>query len=46
MKVLIVGAGVIGTAYGAQLGAAGHDLFALAHGGRTDDVAINGLQSA
>jgi 2-dehydropantoate 2-reductase len=43
MKILIVGAGVIGTVYGAQLGAGGHDISVLAHRARTDDVARDGL---
>ncbi len=43
MKVLIVGAGVIGTVYGAQLGTAGHGISVLAHGDRTDAIAARGL---
>jgi 2-dehydropantoate 2-reductase len=43
MKVLIVGAGVIGTVYGAHLGAAGHTVDVLSHPPRTDDIAIRGL---
>ena len=31
MKVLIIGAGVIGTVYGAHLGAAGHTVDVLSH---------------
>ncbi len=31
MKVHVVGAGVIGTVYGAQLGAAGHEVSVLSH---------------
>ena len=45
MNVLIVGAGVIGTVYGAQLGAAGHGISVLAHGDRTDAIAARGLQA-
>lgn len=45
MKTLVVGAGVIGTVYGAQLGAAGHTVSVLAHGGRTDEVARDGLRA-
>ncbi len=45
MKVLIVGAGVIGTVYGAQLSAAGHDISVLAHGDRTDAIAARGLHA-
>ena len=35
MRVLIVGAGVIGTVYGAHLGAAGHAVSVLRHPPRT-----------
>lgn len=45
MKLLIVGAGVIGSVYGAQLGAAGHAVSVLAHGARTDAVALEGLRA-
>jgi 2-dehydropantoate 2-reductase len=45
MKVLIVGAGVIGTVYGAQLAAAGVTVSVLAHGPRTDEVATAGLSA-
>jgi 2-dehydropantoate 2-reductase len=44
MNVLIVGAGVIGIVYGAQLGAAGHTVSVLAHGPRTDAVREEGLR--
>jgi 2-dehydropantoate 2-reductase len=43
MKMLIVGAGVIGTVYGAHLAAAGNHVSVLSHGRRTDDVAAGGL---
>jgi 2-dehydropantoate 2-reductase len=43
MKVLIIGAGVIGTVYGAHLGAAGHVVTVLAHGVRTAEVGQDGL---
>ncbi len=43
MRVLLVGAGVIGTVYGAHLGAAGHTVSVLSHPPRTDDVAACGL---
>ena len=43
MKVLIIGAGVIGTVYGAHLGAAGHTVDVLSHPPRTADIAIRGL---
>jgi len=45
MNVLIVGAGVIGTIYGAQLGTAGHGISVLAHGDRTDAIAARGLHA-
>jgi 2-dehydropantoate 2-reductase len=43
MKMLIVGAGVIGTVYGAHLAAAGNQVSVLSHGSRTDEVASGGL---
>ena len=43
MKVLIIGAGVIGTVYGAHLGTAGHTVHVLSHPPRTDDIAARGL---
>lgn len=43
MEILIVGAGVIGTVYGAHLGAAGHAVSVLSHPTRTDDIAVHGL---
>jgi ketopantoate reductase len=46
MQILIIGAGVIGTVYGAQLGAAGNEVSVLAHGSRTDAVAIGGFSPA
>lgn len=45
MKVLIVGAGVIGTVYGAHLAAAGNTVSVLSHGPRTDEVAAEGLSA-
>jgi 2-dehydropantoate 2-reductase len=45
MKVLLVGAGVIGTVYGANLAAAGDTVSVLAHGIRTAEVARNGLKA-
>lgn len=45
MNVLIVGAGVIGTVYGAHLGCAGHAISVLAHGDRTTSIAAGGLQA-
>ena len=43
MRILIVGAGVIGTVYGAHLGAAGHAISVLSHPPRTSDVTARGL---
>jgi 2-dehydropantoate 2-reductase len=43
VKVLIVGAGVIGTVYGAHLASGGHSVFVLRHGRRTDEIAGAGL---
>jgi 2-dehydropantoate 2-reductase len=43
MKVLIAGAGVIGTVYGAHLAAAGHTVCVLNHPPRTVDIARDGL---
>jgi 2-dehydropantoate 2-reductase len=43
MKILIVGAGVVGTVYGAHLATAGHDVQVLSHPPRTDHVAGAGL---
>jgi len=45
MKILLVGAGVIGTVYAANLAAAGDDVSVLAHRERTDEVAKNGLRA-
>lgn len=43
MRVLIVGAGVIGTVYGAHLGAGGHAVSVLSYPPGTDRIAANGL---
>jgi 2-dehydropantoate 2-reductase len=43
MRVLVVGAGVIGTVYGAHLGAAGHAVSVLSHPLRTGEIAALGL---
>ena len=43
MRILIAGAGVIGTVYGAHLGAAGHAISVLSHPPRTGDIAARGL---
>jgi 2-dehydropantoate 2-reductase len=45
MKILLIGAGVIGTVYGANLVAAGDALSVLAHGARTAEVAKIGLRA-
>jgi 2-dehydropantoate 2-reductase len=45
VKILIVGAGVIGTVYGACLAAAGNSVCVLSHGPRTDEVAVSGLRA-
>jgi 2-dehydropantoate 2-reductase len=45
MKMLIVGAGVIGTVYGAHVAAAGSKVSVLSHGPRTSDVAVAGLSA-
>jgi 2-dehydropantoate 2-reductase len=45
MRVLIVGAGVIGTVYGAQLAAAKAEVSVLSHGPRADEVAAAGLSA-
>ena len=43
MKVLVVGAGVIGTVYGSQVATAGHSVSVLEHGRRTSDLLTNGF---
>jgi 2-dehydropantoate 2-reductase len=45
VKVLIVGAGVIGTVYGAHLAVAGNTVSVLSHGPRTGEVATGGLSA-
>ena len=45
MRVLIIGAGVIGAVYGEHLGAAGHAVSVLAHGERTAAVSRDGLRA-
>ena len=45
MKMLIVGAGVIGTVYGAHVAAAGSKVSMLSHGPRTSEVAAAGLSA-
>ena len=46
MKMLIVGAGVIGTVYGAHVAAAGSKVSVLSHGPRTSEVAVAASASA
>jgi len=43
VKVLVVGAGVIGTVYGAHIGAAGHTVDVLGHPPRTDQIGAQGM---
>jgi 2-dehydropantoate 2-reductase len=43
--MLIVGAGVIGTVYGAHVAAAGHQVSVLSHRPRTDEVAAGGMRA-
>jgi 2-dehydropantoate 2-reductase len=43
--MLIVGAGVIGTVYGAHVAAAGHQVSVLSHGPRTGEVATGGMRA-
>ena len=43
--MLIVGAGVIGTVYGAHVAAAGHQVPVLRHGPRTGEVAAGGMRA-
>jgi len=45
VKMLIVGAGVIGTVYGAHIAAAGNKVSVLSHPPRTDEVAAGGLRA-
>ena len=45
MKVLVVGAGVVGTVYAAHLAAVGNAVSVLRHGPRTDEVAAGGLRA-
>ena len=45
MKMLIVGAGVIGTVYGAHVAAAGSKVSVLSHEPRTGEVATAGLSA-
>jgi 2-dehydropantoate 2-reductase len=43
MEVLVIGAGVIGSVYGAHLAAAGHSVSVLRHSTRSEDIARDGL---
>jgi 2-dehydropantoate 2-reductase len=45
MKVLVVGAGVVGTVYGAHLAAAGNTVSVLRHGPRAAEVTAGGLRA-
>jgi 2-dehydropantoate 2-reductase len=45
LKILLVGAGAVGTVYGAQLAVAGNTVAVLAHGARTAEIATNGLKA-
>jgi 2-dehydropantoate 2-reductase len=45
LKILLVGAGAVGTVYGANLAAAGNTVSVLAHGARTTEIATNGLRA-
>jgi ketopantoate reductase len=45
MNMLIVGAGVIGTVYGAHVAATGSKVSVLSHGPRTSEVAATGLSA-
>jgi 2-dehydropantoate 2-reductase len=45
MRILLVGAGVVGTVYGASLADAGDTVSVLAHGVRTTAIAENGLKA-
>lgn len=44
MKILLVGAGIIGTIYGGRLAEAGHDVTMLARGRRLTEIASDGLR--
>ena len=43
MKILVFGAGVLGSMYAAKLKEAGHDVKILARGGRLEQVRAHGL---
>ena len=43
MRIVVVGAGVIGSVYGGRLAQAGHDVTLLARGGRLSDLQGHGL---
>jgi 2-dehydropantoate 2-reductase len=43
LRVLVLGAGVIGSVYGSQLGEAGHSVSVFEHGASTSNVAREGL---
>jgi 2-dehydropantoate 2-reductase len=44
VKILVIGAGVIGTVYGGRLSEAGHDVTMLARGRRLAEIASGGLR--
>jgi ketopantoate reductase len=44
MKILVIGAGVIGTTYAWQLSNAGHDLSLLVRKGRQEEIKKNGIR--
>ncbi len=44
MRILVIGAGVIGSVYSARLAAAGHDVAVLARGGRRAQLARDGVR--
>jgi 2-dehydropantoate 2-reductase len=44
MRILINGAGVIGSVYGARLGQAGHEVVFLARADRVEQLRLRGLQ--
>ncbi len=43
VRIVVVGAGVIGSIYGGRLARAGHDVTLLARGGRLSDLQDHGL---
>ena len=43
MKILVYGAGVLGSLYAYRLQASGHDVLLLARGQRLEDLRLHGL---